>query len=100
MADKPWMQDKVHVIKSGDTYRAQPPTKVAQQKQDICWDALGGKLELEPQAGLDNYRYSADQTQVTATVVAEVGTYFEYVLKCDGHEVQGNSPPVVIVVDP
>jgi len=100
MAPKPWMLDKVHVIKSGDTYRAQPPTKVAQQKQDISWDALGRKLEMAPQDGLDDIRYNADRTEVTATVVAPVGTYFEYVLKCEGHEVQGNSPPGVIVVDP
>jgi len=94
------MQDKVHVIKSGEIYRAQPPTKVAQQKQDVCWDALGRKLEMAPQAGLDNIRYNADKTQVTATVVAEVGTYFEYVLKCEGKEVWGNSPPGVIVIEP
>jgi hypothetical protein len=100
MAAKPWMQDSVHVIKSGEVYRAQPPSKVAQQKQDISWDALGRVLELPPQDGLENYRYNSDRTQVTATVVAPVGTYFEYVLLCEGHEVQGNSPPIVIVVDP
>jgi hypothetical protein len=94
------MQDKVHVIRSGATYRAQPPSKAAQQKQDICWEAFGKKLELAPNPGLADYRYNPDQSQVTATVVAPVGTYFDYELKCDGQVVEGNSPPVVIVVDP
>lgn len=99
MPPKPWMQDKVHVIKNGDTYRAHPPTKTAQPKQDICWDSMGKELELAPNSGLANYRYNANRTQVTATVVAEIGTYFEYALKCDGQDVQGNSPPVVVVTE-
>jgi hypothetical protein len=97
---KPWMQDKVHVINSAGIYRAHPPTKVVQQKQDICWEAFDKELELAPQPQLDNYRYNDTRTQVTATVVAPAGSYFEYVLKCDGQEVQGNSPPVVVVDTP
>ena len=97
MSPKPWMLDKVHVVNNAGIYRAHPPTKVAQQKQDICWDGLGKVLEFAPNPSLENYRYNDPRTQVTATVVGAIGTYFEYMLKCEGQIVEGNSPPVVII---
>lgn len=97
VADRPWLLDPVHIIKSGSVYRAQPPSKGVQYEQEVCWDGMGRVLELPVQPGLRDIVYNDTRTMVTAIVCADPGTYFEYFLKCDGHVVEGNSPPVIIV---
>jgi hypothetical protein len=94
---RPWLLDTIHVIKSGNVYRAQPARKPVEYLQEVCWDGRGGILELPPQPGLRDIVYNADHTMVTAIVSADPGTDLEYLLKCDEHVVEGNSPPVIIV---
>ncbi len=54
--NKPWLLDKVHVILSNGTYRAQPPSKVVQNGQTIIWDAHGKPLKLTDLRVYDDVR--------------------------------------------
>jgi hypothetical protein len=93
---KPWLLDKVYVIKAGAVFRAQPPTKVVNNGQTITWDAKVGKLELAPQPEFTNIIYGAGNTTVSATVNSS-RPYFDYSMTCDGAPVEGNSPPNIVI---
>lgn len=92
---KPWLLDKVYVIKSGLVFKAQPPTKVVTNGQTVTWDARGRSIRLTPQKELTNIIQVSDD--VVTAVVQTTEPYFDYEMTCDGSPVEGNSPPVIIV---
>jgi hypothetical protein len=92
---KPWLLDKVYVIKSGLVFRAHPPTKVVNNGQTVTWDARGRKLRLTPQSEFSKIDQVADD--VVTAVIMTSEPYFEYEMTCDDDPVQGNSPPVIII---
>ena len=94
---KPWLLDKIYVIKSGSVFRAQPPTKVVNNGQTVTWDGRGGTLAFTdpPPAQLTNVKQPAKDI-ITATV-ASTDPFFEYSMTCNGFPVEGNSPPIIIV---
>jgi hypothetical protein len=92
---KPWLLDKVYVIKSGSVFRAQPPTKVVNNGQTVIWDGRGRTLKLTPQMEFAKITQVADD--VVSALIQSDEPFFEYEMTCDGNIVEGNSPPSIVV---